>query len=76
LDRSTIDLVNESNVIEVNRTACSGTSEQNPMFVPINRDVSVLVANAEMLFEPSPTGRTRPARELSDGQQSEAVTPT
>jgi putative ATP-dependent endonuclease of the OLD family len=46
------------------------TSEQNPMFEPINRDVSVLVANAEMLFEPSPTGRTRPARELSDGQQS------
>jgi hypothetical protein len=40
------------------------------MFEPINRDVSVLVTNAEMLFEPSPTGRTRPARELSDGQQS------
>ncbi|MEV4260548.1 AAA family ATPase [Kribbella sp. NPDC049584] len=46
------------------------TSEQNPMFEPINRDVSVLVTNAEMLFEPSPTGRTRSARELSDGQQS------
>ena len=45
-------------------------SEQNPMFEPINRDVSVLVTNAEMHFEPSPTGRTRPARELSDGQQS------
>ena len=46
------------------------TSEQNPMFEPINRDVSVLVTNAEMLFEPSPTGPIRPARELSDGQQS------
>lgn len=45
-------------------------SEQNPLFEPINRDVSVLVTNAEMLFEPSPTGRTRAARELSDGQQS------
>ena len=45
-------------------------SDQTPFFEPINRDVSVLVTNAEMLFEPSPTGRTRPARELSDGQQS------
>jgi putative ATP-dependent endonuclease of the OLD family len=45
-------------------------SEQNPLFEPINRDVSVLVTNAEILFEPSPTGRTRSARELSDGQQS------
>lgn len=46
------------------------TSDQHPIFEPINRDVSVLVANAEMRFEPSPTGRTRPVRELSDGQQS------
>lgn len=46
------------------------TSEQNPFFEPINRDVSVLVTSAEMLFEPSPAGRVRPARELSDGQQS------
>lgn len=45
-------------------------SEQNPIFEPISRDVSVLVTNAEMLFEPSPAGRTRSARELSDGQQS------
>ena len=45
-------------------------TEQNPLFEPINRDISVLVTNAEMLFEPSPTGRTRSARELSDGQQS------
>lgn len=44
--------------------------EQRPFFEPINRDVSVLVTNAEMLFEPSPAGRTRSARELSDGQQS------
>jgi putative ATP-dependent endonuclease of OLD family len=45
-------------------------SDQNPIFEPINRDVSILVTNTEMLFEPSPTGRTRPASELSDGQQS------
>lgn len=45
-------------------------SEQKPMFEPINRDVSVLVTNAEMHFEPAPAGRPRPARELSDGQQS------
>lgn len=46
------------------------TSEQNPYFEPINKDVSVLITNAEMLFEPSPAGRVRSARELSDGQQS------
>lgn len=45
-------------------------SDQKPMFEPISRDVSVLVTNAEMVFEPSPAGRTRSARELSDGQQS------
>lgn len=45
-------------------------TEQNPHFEPISRDVNVLVTNAELLFEPSPTGRTRSARELSDGQQS------
>lgn len=46
------------------------TSEQNPIFEPISRDVGFLVANAEMFFEPSPIGRIRSARELSDGQQS------
>lgn len=45
-------------------------SEQNLMFEPISRDVSVMVANAEMRFEPSPTGRIRSAQELSDGQRS------
>jgi predicted ATP-dependent endonuclease of OLD family len=45
-------------------------TEQRPVFEPISREVSVLVTNAEMLFEPSPTGRTRSASELSDGQQS------
>lgn len=45
-------------------------SETNPTFEPINRELRVLVANAEMLFEPSPTGRTRAASELSDGQRS------
>ncbi|WP_040337143.1 ATP-dependent nuclease [Candidatus Blastococcus massiliensis] len=46
------------------------TSDYNPVFEPINRDVSVLVTHAELLFNPSPTGRARPARELSDGQRS------
>lgn len=46
------------------------STEQHPMFEPISREVSVLVTNAEMLFEPSPAGRTRSASELSDGQQS------
>ncbi|PZT89366.1 MAG: ATP-dependent endonuclease [Gordonia sp. (in: high G+C Gram-positive bacteria)] len=45
-------------------------TEHNPIFEPVSRDMSVLVTNAEMLFEPSATGRTRSARELSDGQQS------
>jgi putative ATP-dependent endonuclease of OLD family len=44
--------------------------EHNPYFQPIDREVGALVANAEMLFEPSPTGRVRHAAELSDGQQS------
>lgn len=46
------------------------STERNPIFEPVSRDMSVLVTNAEMLFEPSATGRTRSARELSDGQQS------
>lgn len=46
------------------------STERNPSFEPVSRDMSVLVTNAEMLFEPSATGRTRSARELSDGQQS------
>lgn len=45
-------------------------TDRNPIFEPVSRDLSVLVTNAEMLFEPSATGRTRSARELSDGQQS------
>lgn len=46
------------------------STEQNPTFEPITRDMTVLVSNAEMVFEPTATGRTRPAQELSDGQQS------
>ena len=46
------------------------STDQNPTFEPITRDMTVLVSNAEMLFEPTATGRTRPAKELSDGQQS------
>lgn len=45
-------------------------SETNPTFEPISRELRVMVSNAEMLFEPSPTGRTRSAGELSDGQRS------
>lgn len=45
-------------------------TERDPIFEPLNRDMTVLVSNAEMHFEPTATGRTRPARELSDGQQS------
>ncbi|MCZ4080510.1 AAA family ATPase [Rhodococcus sp. H36-A4] len=44
--------------------------DQDPHLEPISSDASVLVTGAEMFFEPSATGRTRPARELSDGQQS------
>ncbi len=46
------------------------STEQNPTFEPISRDMSMLVGNAELLFTPTATGRTRPARELSDGQKS------
>lgn len=45
-------------------------TDRNPIFEPVSRDMSVLVTHAEMLFEPSATGRTRSVRELSDGQQS------
>ena len=44
--------------------------DQNPHLQPMSGDVSELVTGAEMFFEPSVTGRPRPARELSDGQQS------
>jgi putative ATP-dependent endonuclease of OLD family len=44
--------------------------DQNPSLQPMSGDVGELVTGAEMFFEPSVTGRQRPARELSDGQQS------
>lgn len=44
--------------------------DQNPHLQPMSGDVGELVTGAEMFFEPSVTGRLRPARELSDGQQS------
>lgn len=46
------------------------TSETNPKFQPISRELHALVTNAEMLFEPSPGGRRKGAAELSDGQRS------
>lgn len=46
------------------------STEQNLTFEPITRDMNVLVGSAEMVFEPTANGRARPARELSDGQQS------
>lgn len=45
-------------------------SDATPTFEPINRELRVLVSNTELLFEPSVTGRSRPAAELSDGQRS------
>lgn len=44
--------------------------DQNPHLQPMSGDVGELVTGAEMFFEPSVTGRPRPAHELSDGQQS------
>lgn len=46
------------------------STERNLVFEPVSRDMSVLVTNAEMLFEPSATGRTRSTHGLSDGQRS------
>lgn len=46
------------------------TSETNPKFQPISRELQSLVTNAEMLFEPAPGGRRKVADELSDGQRS------
>ncbi|TYL51685.1 AAA family ATPase [Nocardioides sp. BGMRC 2183] len=44
--------------------------DQNPNLQPMSGDIGELVTGAAMFFEPSVTGRPRPARELSDGQQS------
>lgn len=44
--------------------------DQHPNLQPMSGDIGELVAGAAMFFEPSVTGRLRPARELSDGQQS------
>ncbi|MGH3673915.1 MAG: ATP-dependent nuclease, partial [Pseudonocardiaceae bacterium] len=41
-----------------------------PSFQPIDRDLSQIVRNAELLFAPSHTGHLRHARFLSDGQRS------
>jgi predicted ATP-dependent endonuclease of OLD family len=68
-DEAVVDVVTEA-IASRWRELHHLSSDHNPFFEPINRDVSVLVTNAELLFEPSPTGRTRSARELSDGQQS------
>jgi putative ATP-dependent endonuclease of OLD family len=39
--------------------------EATPTFEPITRELRVPVSITELLFEPSPTVRTRPAAELS-----------
>lgn len=44
--------------------------DQNPNLQPMSGDIGELVTGAAMFFEPSVTGRARPAQELSDGQQS------
>ncbi len=41
-----------------------------PSFEPISDDARELFRNAELMFEPSDTGRKNPASALSDGQQS------
>ncbi|MBN9747910.1 ATP-dependent endonuclease [Amycolatopsis sp. A1MSW2902] len=41
-----------------------------PRFRPLESDFAQLLGNAELVFEPDPTGRAKPARELSDGQRS------
>ncbi len=41
-----------------------------PRFRPLESDFAQLLANTELVFQPDPTGRARPARELSDGQRS------
>lgn len=46
------------------------STDTTPVIEPISRELSALVANAELFFEPSATGRNRAASELSDGQQS------
>lgn len=41
-----------------------------PTFEPISDDARELFRNAELMFEPSDTGRKNPAAALSDGQRS------
>jgi len=41
-----------------------------PSFEPISNDARELFRNAELMFEPSDTGRKNPADALSDGQRS------
>jgi putative ATP-dependent endonuclease of OLD family len=41
-----------------------------PRFRPLESDFAQLLRNSELVFEPDPTGKPRPARHLSDGQRS------
>ncbi|CAN5286757.1 AAA family ATPase [soil metagenome] len=73
-----VDAFRKEEVVEIVTEAITGRwqglhhlgLDQNLHLEPISTEVSALVSGAEMFFEPSATGRTRPANELSDGQQS------
>lgn len=45
-------------------------TDSNPRFRPVDRDFSQFVGKADLLFEPTATGRDRRADQLSDGQRS------
>lgn len=47
-----------------------GEFDAQPKFHPIDRDLAQLVNKSQLVFDPSESGRERPADQLSDGQRS------
>ncbi len=45
-------------------------TDANPIFRPLDRDFAQVVGKAQLVFEPTETGRERLADQLSDGQRS------
>jgi putative ATP-dependent endonuclease of OLD family len=45
-------------------------TDANPIFRPVDRDFAQIVSKAQLVFEPTETGRERLADQLSDGQRS------
>ena len=45
-------------------------TDADPIFRPVDREFAQFVAKAQLVFEPSETGRERRAEQLSDGQRS------